>query len=227
MKINKLFGVEGAKNTQGITVVIDIFRAATVEAFLLDKGVKEIIPVATVEEAFKLKKENPDYILCGEDRGYKIEGFDLDNSPFAISEINNLEGKTIVHRSSQGTQGIVNAKNAQEVIFGSFVVTSAITEYLVKKNPFVCSIIAMDGPDTEDEIFADFLISKLKNELTRDIDEITEYLSKHHASARFLDPTIPEFPKEDFYLSMNVDRFNFIPLVQGKKVIKYTNHLPA
>lgn len=223
MKINKFFGVEGAKKAKGMTVVIDIFRAATVEAFLLDKGAKEIIPIATVEEAFDYKKANPGYILCGEDRGYKIDGFDLDNSPFAISKIDSLEGKTVVHRSSQGTQGIVNAKNAQEVIFGSFVVASAITEYLVKENPTVCSIIAMDGPDTEDEIFADFLTSKLKNELTRDIDEITEYLSKHHAAARFLDPTIPEFPKEDFYLSMDVDKFNFVPLVQDKKVIKYSN----
>lgn len=224
MKINKFFGVEGAKKAEGITVVIDIFRAATVEAFLLDKGVKEIIPVATAKEAFKLKKKNPGYILCGEDHGYKIDGFDLDNSPFAISKIDNLEGKTVVHRSSQGTQGIVNATNAQEIIFGSFVVASAITDYLLKQNPSICSIIAMDGPDTEDEIFADFLASKLKNELTRDVDEITEYLSKHHAAARFLDPTIPEFPKEDFYLSMDIDKFDFVPLVQGKKVIKFINH---
>jgi len=43
LEINKFFGVEGAKKAQGITIVIDIFRAATVEAFLLDKGVKEII----------------------------------------------------------------------------------------------------------------------------------------------------------------------------------------
>lgn len=43
MKINKYFGIEGAKRARGITVVIDIFRAATVEAFLLDKSVKNTI----------------------------------------------------------------------------------------------------------------------------------------------------------------------------------------
>lgn len=225
MKINKYFGVEGAKKALGITVVIDIFRAATVAAFLLDKGAKEVIPVATVEEAFEYKKKHPDYILCGEDHGYKIEGFDLDNSPSQIDKIKSLEGKTVVHRSSSGTQGIVNAVNAQEVIFGSFVTASAITNYLIKQNQGVCSVVAMDGADTEDEIFADFLTSKLKNELPRNVDEITEYLSKHHAAARFLDPTIPGFPKEDFYLSMDVDRFDFIPLVKDKKIIKYTNHI--
>jgi 2-phosphosulfolactate phosphatase len=221
MKINKLFGVEGAKKAQGIVVIIDIFRAATVEAFLLGKEVKEIIPVATVEEAFKYKKENPDYILCGEDHGYTIEGFDLGNSPFDISKDMGLKGKTIIHRSSQGTQGIVNAKNAEEIIFGSFVTASAISDYLIKKNPSVCSIVAMDEPGSEDEIFADYLISKLKKEPLRDTGEITEYLSKHHAAARFLDPTVTEFPKEDFYLCMDVDRFNFFPLVQGKRVIKH------
>lgn len=221
MKINKLFGVEGAKKAEGISVVIDIFRAATVEAFLLDKGVKEILPVATADEAFRLKKENPGFLLCGEDRGYKIEGFDLGNSPFEISKMETLQGKTIVHRSSSGTQGLVNAERSNKVIFGSFVVASAITKYLLSQNPHLCSIIAMDGPDTEDEVFADYLISKLKNEGTKDIKDITEYLSNHHAAKRFLDPSITEFPKEDFYLSMDVDRFDFIPLVQDKKVIRY------
>jgi len=223
MKINKLFGVEGAKKAKGIVIIIDIFRAATVEAFLLDKGVKEIIPVATPEEAFTYKKENPDYVLCGEDYGHSIEGFDLGNSPFDISKAVNLKDKTIVHRTSQGTQGIVNAKNAEEIIFGSFVTASAISDYLIKKNPSVCSIIAMDESGSEDEVFADFLISKLKNELSRDIDEITEYLSKYHTAAKFLNPDISEFSKEDFYLCMDVDKFDFIPLVQEKRVIKYTN----
>jgi hypothetical protein len=94
---------------------------------------------------------------------------------------------------------------------------------LVKQDPSVCSIIAMDGAGSEDEVFADFLISKLKNRSTKNINDITEYLSKHYAAAKFLDPTIPEFPKEDFYLSMDVDRFNFVPLVQDGKIIKHTN----
>lgn len=223
MKINKLFGVEGAKSSQGITVIIDIFRAATVAAFLLDKGVKEIIPVATAEEAFRYKIENPDDILCGEDHGYKIEGFDLGNSPFEISKINTLEGKIVVHRSSQGTQGIVNAKNAEEIIFGSFVTASAISNYLIKQNPEVCSIVAMGrsgSEDDEDEVFADFLISKLNNKTTRNIKDITEYLSKRTSAVKFIDPNIPEFPKEDFYLCMDVDRFNFVPLIRNGKVIK-------
>lgn len=223
MKINRLFGVEGARGAQGITVIIDIFRAATVEAFLLDKGVKEIIPVATADEAFKYKKENLEYVLCGEERGCKIEGFDFGNSPFEISKVNNLEGKTVVHRSSQGTQGILNAKNADEIIFGSFVTVSAISDYLINKNPPICSIVAMcrsDNEDDEDEVFADFLISKLNGEPTKDIKDITEYLSKRDSGAKFIDPNVPEFPKEDFYLCMDVDRFNFVPLVRNGKVIK-------
>lgn len=221
MKIRKYYGVEGAKKAQGIVVIIDVFRAATVAAFLLDKEVKEIIPVSTEEEAFEYKRQNPDYILFGEDRGYKIKGFDFGNSPFKISKLKNLKGKTIIHRSSQGTQGIVNAKKAKEIIFGSFVTAGAISNYILKKKPNTVSIVAMDNIGTEDDVLADFLISNLKKQKSKNRKEITSYLSKQFSAAKFLDPDIPEFPKEDFYLSLDIDRFNFFPLVKENKIVKY------
>ena len=140
MKIQKIFVVSNAALAKGIVVVIDILRAATTEAYAFSKGAKEIIPVASADEAFILKKENPDYLLMGEDRAIKIKGFDFGNSPFEISKLD-LTGRTLVHRSSQGTQGLVRAVNAKELIFGSFVTGSAIVKHILKENPKIVSIV--------------------------------------------------------------------------------------
>lgn len=221
MQIKKYFGIEGAKQSKGLTVIIDIFRAATVSAFLLNKGVAQIIPVSTKEEGFKLKQKDPAIILVGEINGYKIEGFDYGNSPFEINQAKNLQSKTIVHRSSQGTQGIINARNSSAIIFGSFVTASATVSYIQSAKPEIITIIAMDGKGSEDDIYADFLIAKIKKNKSKDIKEIVSYLQKHPGAARFIDPCLPEFPKEDFYLCLDLDRFNFIPFFKENRIIKY------
>jgi len=212
MKIEKQFGITGAQKAMGTTIIIDIFRAATVDAFLLDKKVDYIIPVSTKEDAFSLKAKHPDYILLGENRGFKIEGFDIGNSPFEISQLN-LNGKVVVHRSSQGTQGIVGATHAETILFGSFVSATAIINYLKEECPAHISVIAMDGENSEDDIFADYLMEKLVGKNNTDMPTIVNFLKTHPGAARFLDPHIPEFPREDFDLCLDLDRFDFFPLV--------------
>ncbi len=216
MKIKKLYGIEGAKKAKGTAIIIDIFRAATVQAYLLAKNVSYIIPVSIKEEAFKLKKKNPSYLLIGEEKGYKIKGFDFGNSPFKIVN-RNLNGKIVVHRSSMGTQGIINAQNADEIIVGSFVITNAIKNYLLKKKPNYISIVALDGKESEDDIFANYLINELKGEPNPDIKTIIDSLKNHPASKRFLDPEKTEFPKEDFYLCLELNKFNFVAIAKRYK----------
>ena len=41
MKIKLLQGIEGAKKATGISVIIDVFRAFTVEAYLMNNGAKK------------------------------------------------------------------------------------------------------------------------------------------------------------------------------------------
>lgn len=54
-KINILHLIEGAKQAEGLTVIIDVFRAFSLECYLYDMGVKEIRPVGTIDEAFSLR----------------------------------------------------------------------------------------------------------------------------------------------------------------------------
>ena len=88
--------IEGAKQAEGLTVIIDVFRAFSLECYLYNMGVKEIRPVGTIEEAFTLNRYIKDSILIGERHGEKCNGFDYGNSPSSIAK-GHVEGKTIIH----------------------------------------------------------------------------------------------------------------------------------
>lgn len=220
MEIKQLKGVEGAKQATGLTIIIDIMRAATVEAYAFGQGAEYIIPIATKEEAFTLKKENPEYLLMGEIGGYKIEGFDFGNSPSEIAKID-LTGKTLVHRTSSGTRGLVAATSAHELIFGSFVTCSAIVKYIRAGNYKNISVVAIDS---EDDIFANFLEDSLTgNQL--DKEKVRQSLYAHIGSHKFLDPQKPEFPPEDIDYALDFDKFNFLCLVKRNNGHLKTNKI--
>lgn len=221
MKYNKFYGINGAKKATGMVIIIDILRAATVAAFILDKKAKYIIPVSTKEEAFLLKSQNKDFILIGEETGNKIPGFNFGNSPSEL-KCADLKNEIIIHRSSMGTQGILAAQKTNQIIFGSFSVLSAIINYIKNKDIKQLSLVAMDGKGSEDEIFADFVIDKLKGKIN-DINLVKKRLIKHKGAERFLDPKQIDFPREDLDLCLSLDLFNFVPIVskiRGRKIIK-------
>lgn len=222
MKIQKFFGIDGAKQAEGTTVIIDIFRAATVSAYLLSKGADKILPDATKDDAFKYKATHPEWLLVGEEMGIKVNGFDYGNSPFEISKTNDIKGKTIVHRSSMGTQGIVNAVKATQIIFGSFTTCSAVARHICNDTNQTVSIIAMDGEGSEDDLYANYLIAKLQDRTPQHISEIIEYLKDHPGGARFLDPKNKEFPEEDFHLCLELDKFDFVPILKDGFVVKHS-----
>lgn len=215
-----LSDVAGAKEATGLVVIIDVLRAATVAAYLLNQGVLSITPVASKEEAFSYQEINPNFLLVGEEMGIKIEGFDIGNSPKEIKQLDNLKNKHVIHRSTTGTQGLVNSDNADEVIFGTFVTTKAIADYLLVKNPKVVSLVSMGG--LEDELFAEFLRGKLLNKRTLEIKEVVTILENHDGCQWFLDPKKTDFPSEDFYLSLETDVFSFFPILHRDKIVKST-----
>ena len=96
MNIEILHMIDGAKQAKGITVIIDVFRAFSVEAYFFASGVEEIIPVGDVNLAYKLKEENPDCILAGERKGKILPGFDVGNCPSDLVKLD-CAGKRVVH----------------------------------------------------------------------------------------------------------------------------------
>ena len=94
------------ERARGTVVVIDVLRAFTTAAFAFERGAKKILPVSTVDEAFRMRERDPTCLLMGEINALPVPGFDLPNSPHIVGQAE-LEGCTIIHRSTAGTQGIV------------------------------------------------------------------------------------------------------------------------
>lgn len=213
MEINILNLASGARQAKGLTVIIDVFRAFSVEAYFAHNDAEKIIPVRTVEEAFEFKSSNPELILCGERGGAKIEGFDFGNSPSEI-ENKSFSGKTVVHTTSAGTLGITSAADADEILGGSLVNAKAIAEYIRRKAPDTVSLVAMglagEKETDEDKLCAQYIKSILENSPINDMEKRIEGL-KYTDGAKFFDKTQQNvFPEADFHLSTAYDKFDFV-----------------
>lgn len=212
MNIKILQLIEGAKQATGLTVIIDVFRAFTVEAYLVNNGVEKLIPVGDKQIAYDYKEKYKDCILIGERRGIMLEGFDYGNSPTQIEKID-FSGKTVVHTTSSGTQGIANAKNAKEILTGSLVNAKAIAEYIKMQNPKDVSLVCMGNGGEfeakEDTLCAEYIKSLLEGKKPN-LDKEIENL-KNIAGKRFFDPKLQDiFPERDFYLATELNKFNFV-----------------
>ena len=69
MKVKIRSCLDGAKEADGISVIIDVFRASNTIIACIGQGVESIIPVGELDEAYNLKKQNPTYMLFGERKG--------------------------------------------------------------------------------------------------------------------------------------------------------------
>lgn len=211
MKIEILECIEGAKKAGGLTVIIDVFRAFSLEAYLFSKGALRIIPVGQLESAFALKKEHPDWPLFGERKGAQVEGCDFGNSPSQIKDLD-FTAKTCIHTTSAGTQGIVNATKADAIITGSLVNAAAIARYIEAKNPEQVSLVAMGNQGVsradEDVLCARYIKSLLEHsdfDLASGIEALKETDGK-----KFLDPNNLIFPRDDFFFATQVNQFDFV-----------------
>lgn len=115
------------KQENSIVVIIDILRATSAMCTAFQYGAEKIIPVATIEEAKEYKKKG--YIVGAEREGMPVEGFDFGNSPFSYMG-EHIKGKTIVITTTNGTQAIEAAKDACQILIGSFLNISALCKYL-------------------------------------------------------------------------------------------------
>lgn len=219
MNINKLYLVNGASKATGLTVVIDVFRAFSVECYLFANGATRIYPVASIDEAYLLKEKNPHYILMGERYEKICEGFDFGNSPTHIKNVD-FTGKTIVHTTSSGTQGIALAKNSSEIITGAFVNANAIARYIQQSNINEISLVAMgyEGKRNtqEDDFCADYIEGVLLNNIP-DFNNMVDII-RTGDGARLLDPKNNKHsPAFDFDLCLNINAFDFVLRVKKDK----------
>jgi 2-phosphosulfolactate phosphatase len=147
----------------GAVVVVDVIRAFSTAAYAFGSGAAAIYLVSGVDEALHFKAGRPGVLAMGEDRGLRPDGFDFPNSPAAVARAD-LDGRTLVQRTSAGTQGVVNATDATRLWAASLACASATARAVgsagLGEPAYVITGHFPDRPDAsgdDDRLTADYI----------------------------------------------------------------------
>ena len=213
MRVEVVDHVAGAARARGIAVIIDVFRAFTVAPHAVAAGASRVLPVGEVEDALALRRAIPGAVLVGERHARRLPGFDAGNSPTEILAAP-VAGRTVVHTTHAGTQGLVQATGADEVLTGSLVNVSAIARYLRARGPSQVTLVRMGHEArercAEDDFCADSLLRLLEGGLAPTTADARRRLRDVPAARKFFDPACDWAPRTDFDYCTEVDRFDFV-----------------
>lgn len=212
MQIEFVDFVAGAKKSHGVAVVIDVFRAFTTACYCVAAGAERIIAVASREQALSYRDTYHNPILLGERFGQRLPGFDFGNSPSELMG-RSMNNHTVVHTTHAGTQGLVNAAQADRVFTGALVNAAATARYIRNLKPEVVTLVRMglhaNERCDEDWLCADYLAALIRGAAV-DEAEIARLLRRSPNAARFFDPEQPWSPAADFDCCVAFDQFNFV-----------------
>ena len=194
MKIDLIISADDIKKGKVIdksVVVIDMLRATSVIVTAMNNGCDEVIPVVTIEEALSIAdKDREKYILGGERKALKIEGFDCSNSPLEYtSQV--VANKTLIITTSNGTRAIKGSEGARNILIGALINAKAVAEKLIKLNNDIVIINAGTyGQFSIDDFICsgyiiDCILKEKQFELT-DIAKTAHYLYNKSPNLEFI-----------------------------------------
>ena len=170
--------IDESKIENKIAVVIDMFRATSVIVTALNNGCKEIIPYLTIEETLEhAKKFNREYyILGGERRAVKIDGFDLSNSPLEYTEAV-IKNKIVLMTTTNGTRTLTKSTSAKRVLIAAMINARAVARSLFEINEDVVIINAGTNGNfsMDDYICGGYIINEmLKDDENLELTDIAK-----------------------------------------------------
>lgn len=155
-----------------VCVVFDVLRATSSMITGLAHQMRDIRPVATIEEALVLKAHTQNLVLGGERHGDPIPGFDIGNSPL---EYRDLAGRSVVSTTTNGTVALRACEGAGEVIVGALLNLDAVADHLRVSDPLHVLLVCAGTfrePALEDILAAGALIDTLPHDTLSDASQI-------------------------------------------------------
>ncbi len=146
-------------------VVIDVLRATSSIVTAFEQGAREIIPVASIEEARNLfgnSREGETVLLAGERNAEKIDGFHLGNSPYDFGA-ERVKNASIILTTTNGSRALVAVRVAKLVIAASLLNVSAAADKVLSSGndvEIVCSGSELRF-SLEDALCAGFLVNDI------------------------------------------------------------------
>ncbi len=173
-----------------VCIVLDIFRATTSIVTAFSNGCKAVIPVLSLEEARQMSSRTGPALFAGERKSIKLQGCDLGNSPFEFSRAN-VEQKTIIMTTSNGTAAIKAAETAYSTLIGSFINAKAVFQEALHYQKDVLIICAgTEGTfSLEDALCAGLLVQMLAEEQKMNLTDsaVASLLLYQEANTKILD----------------------------------------
>ena len=192
-------------------VVVDVLLAFTTAAYAFSRGASSIVLTSTVEEALALNGRFGGALAMGGVGTLPVPEFDLSNSPVDVLD-RDLNGRRIIHRTSNGTQGVYRSRNAKTLFVTGFPTASATAalargvgaDYVT----FVITGITDDREGDEDRSCADY-IAEILVDATPDRHAYVERVFNSACGKWFLDPGKTQYRLRDLELATEVDCFDF------------------
>jgi 2-phosphosulfolactate phosphatase len=137
-----------------------------------------------------------------------------------------------VHTTHAGTQGLVAARAADQVLTGALVNAAALCRYLQRLDPPRVSLVRMgvaacDRSDADD-LCAQLLAARLRGLPSPGIADIRARLRRSAEAQKFFDREATWAPEADFELCTELDRFDFVlQLERGTQGFLQCLELPA
>lgn len=219
-------GNDHSLEASNINVVIDVIRAFTVAHYAFMNGVQGIMLAGSVDEAFRMKNQYPQYVLAGEIKGLPIPGFEIDNSPARIQAAD-LNGKMLIQKTTNGVRATLNSLNAEHVFVTGFsnarTTAAYIKQNLLKEQDMTINLIASHPSGDDDLACAQYMAEILQSSDQVLADQTVARISQSAAAEKFYDDERPEFLREDIRLCiqelpstfvMKVNERNGIPFIQ-------------
>lgn len=156
--------IQPEKIKDKIVVIIDVLRATSVMITALANGAKAVYPYKDIESVLENSKKSKSFVLGGERKGLKIEGFDFGNSPLEYTR-EAVEGKDMFMTTSNGTRAIENSANGSKKLFiAAFLNVESVAEKILKENDD--TVIVCSGTDDnfslDDALCAGEIIKRVK-----------------------------------------------------------------
>ncbi|MEZ4820498.1 MAG: 2-phosphosulfolactate phosphatase [Bdellovibrionota bacterium] len=203
MKIEIVKGRDQCVPDQSIAVVIDVLRAFSTTDVAKETGVQDILLCQTYEEAQTIKTQYPGIVTVGEQDGFQIDGFDLGNSPYYLSQYI-PQPKQIAIKTTNGVAAVFSVLNAQKVLVASLRNAKNIAVFLqawaVQHPDSDIYIICSAATGEEDYACAKYIRALLRGQNDYTAADVIEVIKSCAAAQKFVMAGDKHFPSEDLAL---------------------------
>jgi 2-phosphosulfolactate phosphatase len=206
----RFVGVPELAEAPAVAVVIDVMRAFTATAWAFARGAEKVVLAGTLDEALALKAGHPDWVTLKD--GPPAPGFDALNSPGMLRSAD-LDGKTVVQKTTYGTAGALAAREAKLVLCASFVVAGPTARLLRAgtHDSVMFVVTGEDGEADEDLACAQYIARSAAGPVA-DAGPFLRRAAESRAAARLTADVRRGFEgvhPDDVELCLEVDRFPF------------------